>query len=79
MLGGGKMKPILDGALGEIASDVLGGFGGPLGQAAGYGIVGIMRNNSTLKTLAGMQLGNMASGMLPFGGGGSGGGGFFQS
>jgi len=78
--GGGKFKPVIDGALagigGNIASKYLGNWGNPVA----YGAVGIWRRNQTLTTLAGVSLGQAVSGMLPFiGGGSNGNGGFFQS
>lgn len=72
--GGGKIKAILDGVLagagGTIATNFIGEWGNPLA----YGAVGYFRNNPTLKTLAGMALGQRVARMLPFVGNGGNGG-----
>jgi len=70
---GGGMKQILDGVLagvgGQLAGNYIGGWGAPIATTA----VGMFRNNSTLKTIGGLQIGGMIAGMIPFiGGGGNG-------
>lgn len=73
--GGGKVKAILDGVIagagGQIATSFIGQWGNPIA----YGAVGYFRNNPTLKTLAGVALGQQIARMLPFGNGGNGGNG----
>lgn len=75
--GGGKFKAIIDGVIAGAGGSVATGFIGPWGQPLAYGAVGYFRNNPTLKTLAGVAVGQQLGQMLPFGGnnGGNGGGG----
>jgi len=72
------MKNVMDGVFAGVVSGVasnwLGGWGSPVGKLA----IGWWRRNSTLSTMAGIEFGNMISGVLPFGGSGSSGGGFFE-
>ena len=72
--GGGKFKAIIDGVMAGAGGQIATGFIGPWGQPVAYGAVGIFRNNPTLKTLAGVAIGEQIGAMLPFGGGGTGGG-----
>jgi len=73
-IGGGGLKPVLDGAmagaLGEFATKYVGGWGHP---AATLG-VGYFRNNVTLKTEGARELGAMIVSQFGFGGGQAGGG-----
>jgi len=78
--GGGKFKPIIDGALAEVGGSFASNYLGSWGRPVAYGLVGTWRRNNTLTTMAGVALGQAVSGMLPGMGGGNGGnGGFFQS
>jgi hypothetical protein len=61
---------VIAGAGGQIAT----GFIGPWGQPLAFGAVGYFRNNPTLKTLAGVAIGEQLGAMLPFGGGNGGNG-----
>ena len=73
---GGKTKSIIDGILAGAGGSIATGFIGSWGQPLAYGAVGYFRNNTTLKTLAGVAVGQQLGQMLPFGnGGGNGGGG----
>jgi len=62
-LGGGKFGPIIQGALGGIASGFLAGKV-PYGGILGLGAVGYFMGNPTLLTLAGMQLGAQVTPMI---------------
>ena len=76
---GGKFKPLIDGAMAEVACDVASKYAGnDFGAIIGYGGIGYWRKNTTLMTLAGMALGNKLSGMIPFIGGKEGTGGVFE-
>jgi hypothetical protein len=69
--GGGKMKQVIDGVLVGAGTQFLNGkipYSQPLVTLG----VGIFRNNSTLKTLGGVQLGSALLGGV-FGGNGGGG------
>lgn len=75
---GGGTKQILDGVLagvgGQLAGKYIGGWGAPIATLG----IGMFRNNTTLKTLGGLQVGNMIAGMIPFiGTGGNGNGGVY--
>ena len=70
--GGGKFKPVIDGILVGAASGFLQGKIPMATPIATLGI-GIFRNNTTLKTLGGVELGQALLGGL-FGGGDVGGG-----
>jgi len=65
-------KQIIDGALvgviGKLASNYMGVWGQPLATLG----VGMFRNNTTLKTLGGVQLGTIAASYIPFIGGNGG-------
>lgn len=67
---GGKTKSIIDGILAGAGGSVATNFIGPWGQPLAYGAVGYFRNNTTLKTLAGVAIGQQLGKMLPFGNGG---------
>jgi len=73
--GGGKIKAIIDGVIAGAGGQIATGFIGPWGQPIAYGAVGYFRNNPTLKTLAGVAIGEQIGAMLPFGGNGGIGGG----
>lgn len=64
----GKLKPVLDGALGGLAANFGRGIHPVFGPIAGLAGVGYVMNNPTLMTLAGLQ----ASALVPFIGGGAG-------
>ena len=68
--GGGKVKAILDGVIAGAGGQIASGFLGPWGQPLAFGAVGYFRNNPTLKTLAGVAIGEQLGAMLPFGNGG---------
>jgi len=68
--GGGKFKAILDGAIAGAGGQIATGFIGQWGQPLAFGAVGYFRNNTTLKTLAGVAIGEQLGAMLPFGNGG---------
>lgn len=68
--GGGKVKAIIDGVMAGAGGQIATGFIGPWGQPLAYGAVGYFRNNPTLKTLAGVAIGEQLGAMLPFGNGG---------
>lgn len=72
--GGGKFKAILDGALAGAGGQIATGFVGEWGQPLAYGAVGYFRNNPTLKTLAGIAIGQKLGAMIPSFGGATGGG-----
>ena len=65
---GGKFKAILDGAIAGAGGQVASSFIGQWGQPLAFGAVGYFRNNPTLKTLAGVAIGEQIGAMLPFGG-----------
>ena len=72
--GGGKVKSILDGVIAGAGGQIATSFIGPWGQPLAFGAVGYFRNNTTLKTLAGVAMGEQLGAMLPFGGNGGAGG-----
>lgn len=67
--GGGGFKPLIDGALagalGQIASKWLGAYGHPAATV----IIGMWRNNTTLKTEGARELGAQLAAQLPIIGG----------
>ena len=65
--GGGKFKAILDGAIAGAGGQIATGFIGQWGQPLAFGAVGYFRNNPTLKTLAGVAIGEQLGAMLPIG------------
>jgi len=71
--GGGAMKPIIDGVLVGAARGFLNGKI-PFGSAIATLGVGFFRNNATLKTLGGIELGQALLGGVLGGGNGGGGG-----
>lgn len=71
-LGGGKVKPMIDGlaagAIGQLATNYVGGYGHPISALA----VGFIRNNPVLLTEGSRGLGAMlASSFVGGNGGGS--------
>jgi hypothetical protein len=62
---GGKTKNLLDGVLGGAAGEICMTFAGDYGQAAGVGLVGWFRNNPTLLTIAGLNVGDNLARMIP--------------
>jgi len=76
--GGGKMQPIIDGALAGAVAPIVGNYVGSLGSPLTYMGIGWFRKNNTLTTLGAIQLGNQLGSMFT-GGSGTGNGGFFQS
>jgi hypothetical protein len=62
----GGTKQILDGVLagvgGQLAGKYVGGWGAPIATLG----VGMFRNNTTLKTIGGLEIGGMIAGMIPF-------------
>lgn len=69
---GGSMKPLINGAMAGVAAEAGQKFLGQYGVPLGVGAVGFLKNDSTLKTIAGLQIGSIIGDMIPYiGGGGS--------
>jgi len=66
------MKPLINGAMAGVAAEAGQKFLGQYGVPLGVGAVGFLKNDSTLKTIAGLQIGSIIGDMIPYiGGGGS--------
>jgi len=76
--GNGGFKPVMDGAIAGVAGGVLTRFIGNWGVPAGALAVGMWRNNTTLKTEGGRELGLMLAQNIPFLGGSTNGSGGFE-
>jgi len=61
----GSFKGVIDGALAGIVSGIASKYVGGWGSTVGSLAVGWWRNNATLKTIAGIQLGHQLAGMIP--------------